>query len=113
MGLSLDETQNLLKCAGYAPLYARLPFDCIVIYAIVIMFSRYASVSAMAAGLLFPIINYYFGFSFFSFGGEEASVVLLVNNVLRVAAPMLMAAILCVSYAESIKNLLSGTEKKI
>ena len=85
----------------------------LVIYAIVIMFSKYASVSAMAAALLFPIINYYFGFSFFSFGGEEASVVLLVNNILRVVVPIFIAVILCVSYAESIKNLISGTEKKI
>ena len=32
MKLSLDETQKLLKCAGYAPLYVKLPFDCVVIY---------------------------------------------------------------------------------
>lgn len=32
MQLSLDETQTLLKSSGYAPLYAKNPFDCIVIY---------------------------------------------------------------------------------
>ncbi|MBQ6701885.1 MAG: XRE family transcriptional regulator [Clostridia bacterium] len=34
MGLDLEETQNLLKCSGYAQLYAKLEFDCIVIYGI-------------------------------------------------------------------------------
>ena len=34
MSLNLDETQTLLKCAGYAPLYVKLPFDSIVIYGI-------------------------------------------------------------------------------
>ena len=32
MGLNLDETQQLLKCTGYAPLYVKNTFDCIVIY---------------------------------------------------------------------------------
>ncbi len=32
MGLSCDETQELLKKTGYAPLYAKNPFDAIVIY---------------------------------------------------------------------------------
>ncbi|MBQ7171454.1 MAG: helix-turn-helix transcriptional regulator [Clostridia bacterium] len=32
MGLDLDKTQKLLKCAGYPPLYIKLPFDCAVIY---------------------------------------------------------------------------------
>lgn len=34
MSLNLDEIQTLLKCAGYAPLYVKLPFDSIVIYGI-------------------------------------------------------------------------------
>lgn len=34
MGLSIDETQTLLKCAGYSPLYVKLPFDSIVLYGI-------------------------------------------------------------------------------
>ena len=34
MGLSLEETQKLLKTTGYAPLYAKNPFDCVVIYAV-------------------------------------------------------------------------------
>ena len=34
MSLNLDETQTLLKCAGYSPLYVKLPFDCIVLYGI-------------------------------------------------------------------------------
>lgn len=34
MSLNLAETQTLLKCAGYAPLYVKLPFDSIVIYGI-------------------------------------------------------------------------------
>ena len=33
MGLSFEEVQNLLKSTGYAPLYAKNPFDCILIYA--------------------------------------------------------------------------------
>ena len=36
VGLTLDlqETQNLLKCAGYSPLYVKLPFDSVVMYGI-------------------------------------------------------------------------------
>ncbi len=32
MGLDLEKTQKLLRCAGYPPLYVKLPFDCVVIY---------------------------------------------------------------------------------
>lgn len=32
MKLNIDEAQQLLKCAGYAPLYAKLPFDSVVLY---------------------------------------------------------------------------------
>lgn len=32
MGLNIDETQQLLKCAGYSQLYAKLPFDSVVLY---------------------------------------------------------------------------------
>lgn len=34
MGLTLDEVQKLLKCASYAPLYPKIPFDSVVIYGI-------------------------------------------------------------------------------
>ena len=34
MGLDFEETQQLLKSAGYAPLYATRSLDCIVIYAL-------------------------------------------------------------------------------
>lgn len=34
MKLDFQETQALLKSAGYAPLYAKNSFDCIVIYAL-------------------------------------------------------------------------------
>lgn len=34
MGLSLDEIQTLLKQTGYAPLYVKNPFDCVMIYGI-------------------------------------------------------------------------------
>ncbi len=34
MQLTLEETQTLLKCGGYSPLYAKLPFDCILLYGI-------------------------------------------------------------------------------
>ena len=32
MGLNIDEAQQLLKCAGYSPLYAKKPFDSVVLY---------------------------------------------------------------------------------
>lgn len=32
MGLNIDETQRLLKCAGYPQLYVKLPFDSVVLY---------------------------------------------------------------------------------
>ena len=34
MKLSLEETQELLKVAGYAPLYIKNEFECVVIYGI-------------------------------------------------------------------------------
>lgn len=34
MRLTLDEVQNLLKCASYAQLYVKNTFDCIVIFGI-------------------------------------------------------------------------------
>lgn len=34
MELTLDEAQTLLKCAGYSPLYVKLPFDSIVLYGV-------------------------------------------------------------------------------
>ncbi len=34
MSLNLDETQTLLKAAGYSALYVKIPFDSIVIYGI-------------------------------------------------------------------------------
>ncbi len=32
MELNIDEAQRLLKCAGYSPLYVKLPFDSIILY---------------------------------------------------------------------------------
>ena len=32
MKLNIDEVQQLLKCAGYAPLYVKIPFDSVVLY---------------------------------------------------------------------------------
>ena len=32
MKLNIDEAQQLLKCAGYAPLYVKNPFDSVVLY---------------------------------------------------------------------------------
>ena len=32
MQLNIDEVQLLLKCAGYSQLYAKLPFDSVVLY---------------------------------------------------------------------------------
>lgn len=32
MELNIEETQRLLKCAGYSQLYVKLPFDCIVLF---------------------------------------------------------------------------------
>jgi transcriptional regulator with XRE-family HTH domain len=32
--LNLEETQTLIKCAGYAPLYVKQPFDSVVMYGI-------------------------------------------------------------------------------
>ena len=32
MGLNIEEVQQLLKCAGYTPLYVKIPFDSVVLY---------------------------------------------------------------------------------
>ncbi|MBR4864498.1 MAG: hypothetical protein IKU07_07970 [Oscillospiraceae bacterium] len=34
MSLNIEETQQLLKCAGYPQLYVKLPFDSIVLYSL-------------------------------------------------------------------------------
>lgn len=34
MGLNLKEIQALLRCAGYTPLYVKIPFDSVVMYGI-------------------------------------------------------------------------------
>ncbi len=34
MGLPLEEIQRLLRSSGYAPLYVKIPFDCIVAFGI-------------------------------------------------------------------------------
>lgn len=34
MELDLEEMQSLLKSTGYAPLYAKNPFDCVVIFGV-------------------------------------------------------------------------------
>lgn len=34
MGLPLEEVQKLLRSSGYAPLYVKIPFDCIVAFGI-------------------------------------------------------------------------------
>ena len=33
LDLSFDEVQTMLKTTGYTPLYAKIPFDCVLIYA--------------------------------------------------------------------------------
>ena len=32
MGLNIEQTQQLLKCAGYSQLYVKLPFDSVILY---------------------------------------------------------------------------------
>ena len=32
MELNIEEIQQLLKCAGYSPLYVKIPFDSAVLY---------------------------------------------------------------------------------
>lgn len=39
MGLNIEETQQLLKCAGYSQLYAKLPFDSVVLFGLCNAFS--------------------------------------------------------------------------
>ena len=34
MELTLEQTQFLLRAGGYAPLYVKIPFDCVVMYGI-------------------------------------------------------------------------------
>ena len=34
MELNLDQVQTLLRCAGYSPLYVKIPFDSVVLYGI-------------------------------------------------------------------------------
>lgn len=34
MGLNIEEVQTLLKCAGYSPLYVKIPFDSVILFGI-------------------------------------------------------------------------------
>ena len=34
MQISLEDAQRILRCAGYSPLYVKIPFDSVVIYGI-------------------------------------------------------------------------------
>ena len=34
MALNIVQTQQLLKCAGYAPLYVKIPFDSVILYSL-------------------------------------------------------------------------------
>ena len=34
IGVNLEQVQTLLQCAGYPPLYVKIPFDSVVIYGI-------------------------------------------------------------------------------
>lgn len=34
MDLTIEETQQLLRCSGYSTLYVKLPFDSVVLYAL-------------------------------------------------------------------------------
>ena len=34
MQLNVEQVQRLLRCAGYAPLYVKLPFDSVILYGI-------------------------------------------------------------------------------
>ena len=84
----------------------------IIVYTLFLLFSRYVSLSTLAMAGVFPILNYYFPFSLFSYSTEEMDVPSLINFILRTALPILWAIFVCFVHVENIKRLIQGTESK-
>jgi len=84
----------------------------ILTYIMVLLLSKYVSLSSMAMTLVFPLLNYYIPFSLFAMTGDVFDTVAFVNYLLSTLSPVLMAAIVCISHHANIKRLIEGTENK-
>ena len=85
----------------------------ILMYIMVLLLSKYVSLSSMAMTLIFPLLNYYIPFSLFAMTGDVFDTVAFVNYLLRMLSPVLMAAIVCISHHANIKRLMEGTENRV
>lgn len=84
-----------------------------IVFIMVLLFSKYVSLSSMAMSLIFPILNYYLPFSFFGGLGDEVSVAALVNFMLRMLVPLFMAGLVVFAHVENIRRIVAGTERKV
>lgn len=83
----------------------------ILVYALFLLFSKYISLSSIAMTLVFPIVNFYFGFSLFKV--DTSNIRGLVNYILCTAIPIFMSAFVCMTHISNIKRLIAGTETRV
>ena len=83
----------------------------IVAFALVLVFSKYMSLSTMVMALVFPLVNFYIKFSLFS-TPEDPDLVAMINYMLRMLVPIAIALAVCLSHISNIKRLISGTEER-
>lgn len=83
-----------------------------LVFVMVLLFSKYVSLSSMTMSLIFPILNFYIPFSFFGGLGETVSVAALANYMLRMLVPLFMAGLVVFAHVENIRRIAAGTERK-
>ena len=84
----------------------------IVIFALVALLSKYVSLGSIVMSLAFPIINRFIPFSLFS-RAETMDLRSMVNYILSILVPMLMAVLVCITHVSNIRRLIDGTENRI
>ena len=84
----------------------------IVLFALVAFISKYVSLGSIVMSLAFPIINRFLPFSLFS-RPEVMDQRSMINYILSILVPMLMAVLVCITHVSNIKRLIDGTENRM
>lgn len=79
---------------------------------LLLLITKYKSAGRITMALIFPILNYYLPFTLFSNPTENADISVLINYIVRMTAPILLAGFLVFSHLENIKGMIKGTEEK-
>lgn len=83
----------------------------IVLFALVLLLSKYVSLGSIVMSLAFPIINRFLPFSLFS-RPEVMDQRSMINYILSILVPMLMAVLVCIMHISNIKRIYNGTENR-